>query len=164
MSDLTATLARLGAALEGAAADDLARRRPPTRPVTRRRLGIAAVVVAIAAPGAAIATTTLVGGDDVARSMPAGTLSLAGTEPSCTVVRQDVEYHCRLAHAPAPELQDWNGTVEATVDATKHVNGGCRSLRADGIEWECYLGRAAVSEKIIGADFLGAYAPSPGVG
>jgi hypothetical protein len=54
--------------------------------------------------------------------------------------------------------------VEPTVDATKHVNGGCRSLRTDGLEWQCYLGRAAVDEKIIGAGFLGEYAPSPGQG
>jgi hypothetical protein len=50
------------------------------------------------------------------------------------------------------------------VDATKHVNGGCRSLRSDGREWECYIGQAAVRQQIIGPDFLGEYAPSPGVG
>jgi hypothetical protein len=44
------------------------------------------------------------------------------------------------------------------------VSGGCRSLRSDGLEWQCYLGPAAVEEKIIGASFLGAYAPEPGVG
>ena len=46
-----------------------------------------------------------------------------------------------LERAPAPEVSDWKGTVEPTVDATKHVNGGCRSLRSDGREWECYLGQ-----------------------
>jgi hypothetical protein len=56
------------------------------------------------------------------------------------------------------------GTVEPTVDATKHVNGGCRSLTSDGRVWQCYIGRAAVDEKIIGPDFLGEYAPTPGVG
>jgi hypothetical protein len=96
--------------------------------------------------------------------MPAGTLSLAGTEPTCTTVTPDVEYHCALANAPAPEISDWQGTVEPTVDKTKHVNGGCRSLNSAGTEWECYLGRTAVAQKIIGAGFLGEYAPSPGVG
>ncbi len=76
--------------------------------------------------------------------MPAGTLALAGTEPTCTVVAQDVEFHCVLTHPPAPEVSDWKGTVEPTVDATKHVNGGCRSLTSDGLEWQCYIGEAAV--------------------
>jgi hypothetical protein len=50
------------------------------------------------------------------------------------------------------------------VDDTKHVNGGCRSLRADGRVWRCYIGQAAVEQKIISAGFLGEYAPAPGVG
>ena len=49
-------------------------------------------------------------------------------------------------------------------DATKHVNGGCRSLTSDGRQWRCYIGEAAVEQQIIGPDFLGEYAPSPGVG
>jgi hypothetical protein len=31
------------------------------------------------------------------------------------------------------------------------------------MEWECYLGEAAV-QQIIGQGFLGQYAPTPGVG
>jgi hypothetical protein len=96
--------------------------------------------------------------------MPAGTLALAGTEPSCTVVTEGVEYHCTLAKAPAPEVEDWKGTVEPTVGRDKRVNGGCRSLASDGREWECYLGKAAVDQQIIGAGFLGESAPSPGQG
>jgi hypothetical protein len=96
--------------------------------------------------------------------MPAGTLALAGTEPTCTIVTKDVEFHCVLAKAPAPEISDWMSTVEPTVDASKRVNGGCRSLASDGKEWECYLGQKAVDEQIIGPSLLGAYAPSPGVG
>jgi len=56
------------------------------------------------------------------------------------------------------------GTVEPTVDGSKHVNGGCRSLNSAGTTWECYIGRAAVDQQIIGAGFLGEYAPSPGSG
>jgi hypothetical protein len=44
------------------------------------------------------------------------------------------------------------------------VNGGCRSLRADGREWQCYLGEAAVEQRIISRGFLGEYSPEPGVG
>jgi hypothetical protein len=154
------TLNRLGDALEASAQADL----KPRRYVTGRRLAVAIAVLAVVVPGTAIAVGSLTGTDQVAASMPAGTLALAGTEPTCTVVKDNVEFHCVLAHAPAPEVSDWKGTVEPTVDQTKHVNGGCRSLRSDGTEWECYLGQAAVSQAIIGAGFLGQYAPSPGVG
>jgi hypothetical protein len=77
----------------------------------------------------------------------------------------DVEYHCTIDRAPTGSgVADLKGTVEPTVDASKHVNGGCRSLRSDGREWEYYIGRAAVAQQIIGAGFLGEYAPSPGQG
>src|SRR4051795_624265 len=157
------SLTRLGDAIENAAATDLSSRRPHRRRLSPRVI-TAAGVLAVAIPGVAIATTVLTGTDEVARSMPAGTLSLAGTNPTCTLVRQDVEYHCALAKAPAPEVSDWKGTVEPTVDRSKHVNGGCRSLRSDGREWECYTGQTAVAQKIIGPDFLGEFAPSPGQG
>jgi hypothetical protein len=80
------------------------------------------------------------------------------------VVTPNVEYHCVLAHAPAPEISDWMGAVEPTVEANKTVNGGCRSLASDGREWQCYIGEEAVKQRIIGEDFLGEKAPTPGVG
>jgi hypothetical protein len=153
----------LGDALEGAAAADLEAGRRPGRRVLPR-LVLVAAVLAIVVPGVAISATQLIGNDEVARSLPAGTLSLAGTEPTCTTVVQDEEYHCVLARAPRPEVSDWKGTVEPTVDASKHVDGGCRSLASDGREWECYIGRAAVAQRIIAEGLLGEYAPSPGVG
>jgi hypothetical protein len=162
VNDLTPDLAGLGDALERAAGRDLARARP--RRGRRRRLALAAAVALVALPGLAFAADRLTSNDDVAASMPAGTLALAGTEPQCTVVRPDVEFHCVLTRPPAPEVSDWKGTVEPTVDRTKHVNGGCRSLRSDGLEWQCYVGPEAVAQQIIGAGFLGEYAPSPGVG
>jgi hypothetical protein len=72
----------------------------------------------------------------------------------------------KLLSAPgaAPAATNWTGTVEPTVDATKHVDGGCRALNTAGTTWECYIGEAAVRQSIIGQGFLGAYAPSPGVG
>ncbi|HEX4520021.1 MAG TPA: hypothetical protein VH063_10620 [Gaiellaceae bacterium] len=157
----TETLATLGDALEHATAADL-ERTPKRR--RHRRIALAAVVAAIAIPGLAIGADQLITTNEVAASMPAGTLSLEGTEPSCTVVQANVEFHCVLSKAPAPEVSDFKGTVEPTVDATKHVNGGCRSLTSDGREWECYIGQAAVAQQIVGAGFLGQYAPSPGVG
>ena len=154
----TEKLDRLGDALETAARSNLAGRRP------RRRIVAAAVAAVVLVPAAALAGAKLISNDDVASSLPAGTLSLAGTEPTCTTVKDGVEYHCVLAKAPAPEVSDWNGTVEPTVDKTKHVNGGCRSLNGAGTTWECYIGQAAVDQQIIGAGFLGEFAPSPGVG
>ena len=163
MNGLSTDLDSLGDALERAAQRDVIRSRTQRRRRSRR-LAVAAVAVAVAIPGLAFAADRLIGGAEVARSLPAGVLALAGTNPSCTVVVQDVEYHCVLELAPAPEVADWKGTVEPTVDKTKHVNGGCRSLDSAGTAWECYIGRAAVDQQIIGEGFLGEYAPSPGVG
>jgi hypothetical protein len=163
MTDLQHTLARLGDALEDGASADLHAQQPRRRRISSR-FAVAVAVVAILVPGVALAATQLIGTDDVEQSLPAGTLSLAGTNPTCSVVEQDVEYLCVLEHAPAPEVSDWKGTVEPTVDATKHVNGGCRSLTSDGRSWRCYIGQAAVDQQIIGQGFLGEYAPSPGVG
>jgi hypothetical protein len=152
----------LGDALERAAAADLA---PAPRRRPSRKLLLAAAAIAVAVPGLAFAASALISNDEVGASLPAGTRMLQGTEPSCTVVRQDVEYHCVLTKPiAAPEVSDLKGMVEPTVDATKHVNGGCRSLTSDGLEWQCYIGQAAVVQKIVSAGFLGEYAPTPGVG
>jgi hypothetical protein len=164
MTDLLPELRRLGDAIEQATAAELGNR---SRPRTRgtRRLLLAVAVVLVMVPGLAYAASSLISSDEVAAGLPAGTKMLQGTDPRCTVVRQDVEYHCVLSRLPAdPEVVDLKGTVEPTVDATKHVNGGCRSLTSDGRVWQCYIGQAAVAEQIIGPDFLGEYAPSPGVG
>ncbi len=181
---LSPDLMQLGDALQRAAADDLAAAdraapavdlaaalppvdlaaaRPPVRR-RRRRIVLIGIAVAIGIPAVAVAADRLIGNDEVAASMPAGTLSLAGTEPTCTVVKKNVEFHCLLGRAPAPEVSDWKGTVEATVDASSHVNGGCRSIVSDGTEWECYIGQAAVDQQIIGPDFLGEESSGPGVG
>jgi hypothetical protein len=155
----TETLDRLGDALEAAAQRTLVARKRP-----RRGVIAAAVAAVVLVPAAAVAGAKLISNDDVAKSLPAGTLSLAGTEPTCTTVKDGIEYRCVLAKAPAPEVTDWKGTVEPTVDKTKHVNGGCRSLDSAGTAWECYIGRAAVDQRIIGAGLLGEFAPSPGQG
>jgi hypothetical protein len=160
MRDRVPALTALGVALEHAVARDIRRAR------TRRRRVVALVAcLAVAVPGIAYAASTLISVDEVAAGLPAGTHMLQGTDPRCTVVRAGVEYHCVLSHLPAePELADLKGTVEPTVDAGKHVNGGCRSLRSDGREWQCYIGQAAVEQRIVSAYFLGEYAPVPGRG
>jgi hypothetical protein len=155
---MTDRLAAIGDDLERAARAD--RRRHARR---RRRVLGGALAIAILVPGAAVAGS-LLSESDVARSMPAGTRFLVGTEPSCETITEGVEYHCTIKGDFESEIADLQGTVEPTVDATKHVNGGCRSLRADGREWRCYIGEEAVRQRIIGPDFLGEYAPAPGVG
>jgi len=163
-TSLPSHLERLGDRLEQACAADLASGARPCRlRVTRRMALVAAVVAAVLGGAAAIAADRL-STADVAQSLPAGTAALIGTNPTCSVVKEALEYHCVLATQPAHEVSDWKGTVEPTVDATKHVNGGCRSLTSDGLQWQCYLGPAAVAQGIVGKDFLGAYAPEPGHG
>ena len=157
-------LDRLGDALHGAMSADIAR---VARRRRRRMLAGALAALAIVVPGAALAANALITDDDVAKSIPSGTWALMGTQPTCTTIREGIEFDCTLAKAPRTgdiEPGAWAGTVEPTVDRTKHVNGGCRGLTDDGLEWQCYIGRAAVDQRIIGAGFLGEYAPSPGVG
>jgi hypothetical protein len=154
---MTDRLAAIGDDLERAVRADRRRTR------RRRRIAGTAITIAILAPGAAVAGSLLTE-EDVARSMPAGTRFLVGTQPRCETVREGVEYHCTIEGDFRSEIEDLKGTVEPTVDATKHVNGGCRSLRSDGREWRCYIGQEAVRQQIVGPGFLGEYAPAPGVG
>lgn len=168
-------LEQLGDALRAATAEDLADGRgaqsdahaPAGRTRRRRRgLAVAAVAAAIAVPGVAIAANALIGEDEVARSIPNGTMALIGTDPTCTVVREGVEFDCTLARAPSREgaPDDWLGTVEPSVDDASRVNGGCRSLNGAGTHWRCYVGREAVRQQIVGPDFLGQLSSGPGAG
>ena len=45
----------------------------------------------------------------------------------------------------------FKGTVEPTLDASGRIDGGCRATNGAGTEWDCYLGQAAVKERIVGA-------------
>jgi hypothetical protein len=157
-------LDNLGDALHAAATVNLAR---TERNRHRRTVAGVLVATAIALPGAALAANALITNDEVAKSIPQGTLVLMGTNPSCTTVRANVEFDCVLATVPKQgdvAADGWKGTVEPTVDRNKRVNGGCRSLEADGKHWRCYVGDEAVRQHIISAGFLGEFAPTPGVG
>jgi hypothetical protein len=154
----------LGDALQAAATADLRR---TERQHGRRKVVAVLAAAAIVLPGAALAANALITNEDVARSIPNGTLVLMGTNPVCTTVRANVEFDCVLASAPHEgdiSAGAWKGTVEPTVDRNKRVNGGCRSLDADGMHWRCYIGEEAVRQQIIGPDFLGESAPQPGRG
>jgi hypothetical protein len=160
---MSARLSDIGDQLERAARADLAATARRRRRVVRRRAAACAAAVVVLVPGAAVARSLLTT-SDVAASMPAGTLFLAGTEPTCTVVHEGVEFHCTVDHAVNTEVSDLKGTVEPTVDTSHIVNGGCRSQDSKGLEWECYVGKAAVDQQIIGPDFLGQKSAGPGVG
>ncbi|MFL5952837.1 MAG: hypothetical protein ACJ76I_01845 [Gaiellaceae bacterium] len=159
MSELSIRLDRLGAALEAAVAADLRRARRP-----RRRLVVAALAAAIAIPTAGFAADRLISNHDVAQSLPVGIYELAGMTPTCTTVTQNVEYHCVVDREPSHASGVMKGSVYQTVDASHHVNGGCRALNTAATEWECYIGQAAVDQKIISADFLGEEELTPSIG
>lgn len=147
--------------------------RPRTRIGTRARVGLALAAAALAVPAAAIATGVLSSDQEVAASIPQGNYSFAGTEPTCTTLRDGLEYECVLGRSPNGEVPPgsgrfviepgaWRGVVEPTVDETGHVNGGCRSQNADGTRWLCYLGEESVRQDILAwSRALGEYLPSP---
>ena len=180
----------LGEALREAAAAELARsegagagatrpaggrsrrRHPRAKFGTRARVGVALLAAALAVPAAAIATGVLDSDQQVAASIPQGSYSFAGTEPTCTTLHEGLEYECLLGQAPSGEVPPgsgrfviepgaWQGVVEGTVDNTQHVNGGCRSQNAEGTRWLCYLGEESVRQNILMPSALGQYLPSP---
>jgi hypothetical protein len=200
MTDVTPRLAELGEALYEATRADLERTAAPARKRRRWLAGLGAAAILI--PASAVAGNALLSSDDVAQSLPAGTLALVGTNPACETVVDQVEYRCILDKPPGPvggspataedsqparvvkrkngfrvlkigeapnpsapaQPESWLGAAEPSVDATNHVNGGCRALDDAGMTWQCYIGEAAVEERIISRRFLGDRVRGPGVG
>jgi hypothetical protein len=200
MTDLSRDLTELGEALYDATRADLERSGSPAR--KRRRMLLGLGVAAVAIPATAFAASGLLSSEEVAQSLPAGTLALVGTSPTCEPVIDQVEYRCVLERPPGPDREpagpgtptvgfdvrrqgdqlrfrvgpsersvepaqfeeSWLGAAEPTVDATNHVNGGCRGLDAAGMTWQCYIGEAAVEEEIISRQFLGERVRGPGIG
>jgi hypothetical protein len=189
MTSYDPRLSQLGDALREAAAADIAgaeevraartpsaEARSPRRTRSKHRIGtrtaVALVAAALAIPAAAIAAGVLGSEQEVADSIPAGNFSFAGIEPTCTTVREGLEYDCVLDRAPNGEVPPgsgrfvikpgaWEGAVEPTVDKTRHVNGGCRSQNAEGTRWSCYLDRESIRQHILMPSALGDYLPSP---
>jgi hypothetical protein len=88
-------------------------------------------------------------------SLPGGAV-LQGFTPECTTT-DDIVFDCTLPSYPT-EGQDVTGMVQAIVDETSHVSGGCRSVAADGTRWTCFIGERAVAEQIVDPGFLGDWA------
>jgi hypothetical protein len=181
MTRLTPELARLGDDLEAAVRADIARSAPVGAPAAAhdsaqavartgrlssrgRRLGLVGGVTAVAlAAGIGVAAAAgLLTPEDVAFQLQFSDVLLADSHVECEPVDGTVdEFTCTLDERP-DTLADL-GTV-ATNDEKGYINGGCRPVNIEDTEWACFLGQRAVEEKIIGPDFLGQYAPGPGVG
>jgi len=160
ITDRAGRLDDLRGALLAAAADDLAAAeaapaapsvpRPAARPVWRLRfrtaragLALALLVVAIAVPGVVIATGLIRPERAAANGLPAGSRLMTATQPSCTAIREGLEYRCAFAESPRV------GRVVGVVDASGQVDGGCRSLNAVETFWICYFGAAAMSHQVV---------------
>lgn len=100
MNDVSSRLDDLGRALYAATRADLGRSSSRARKRRRMLIGLGAAAVLI--PATALAGRGLLSTDDVAESLPAGTLALVGTNPTCEVVVDQVEYHCVLDRPRAP--------------------------------------------------------------
>jgi hypothetical protein len=112
------------------------------------RLALAFLVIAVAIPGVVIATGLIGPERAAANGLPAGSTVMTATQPTCTAIRESVEYECAFAESPRV------GRVVRTVDASGQVDGGCRSQNAVETFWICYFGEAAVHHQVVAQEVL----------
>ena len=151
----------------------------------RRLVIVLAIGLAFVVGGAAIAAGVLKTAAEQERGIVAGHLLFSERTPNCEQ-RTPTFFRCTLERPPTgmtfyeeirpsgsrryeegkwrPVSDKFLGMNVETVDSTKHVDGGCVSIAADGLTWNCYLGQSAVEHGIISADFLGQYLPEPPTG
>jgi hypothetical protein len=129
--------------------------RPAARPArrlhfgtARARLALAALVIAVAVPGIVIGTGLVGPERAAANGLPAGSRVMTATQPTCTSIRDGVEYECVFAEAPRA------GRLVRVVDASGQVDGGCRSQNAVETFWICYFGAAAVHHQVVAQEAL----------
>ena len=96
----------------------------------------------------------------------AGTITFAGTEPTCTTLREGLEYECLVDHdqlinGEGVKPGAFVGVVLPSNDKTGAINGGCRSQNAEGTRWLCYLGEEAVRQGILMPSALRQGPPRP---
>jgi hypothetical protein len=154
--------ARVEAILASGGRDPLA----PTETARPRQAGrsgyrrAAAVAVAVAAlPGAALAASAVFGPDDAERGLPAGAQILAGSNPVCEQVEDDV-FDCKLTLPDALDAPDTTMGEPVTwtslmVDSNDHITGGCRTHAEDASVWRCYAGEAAADQHLLDPASLG---------
>jgi hypothetical protein len=114
----------------------------------RARLALAFLVIAVALPGVVIATGLIGPERAAANGLPAGSTVMTATQPTCTAIRESVEYECAFAESPRV------GRVVRVVDANGQVDGGCRSQNAVETFWICYFGEAAVHHQVVAQKVL----------
>jgi hypothetical protein len=135
-----------------AAASDSRPAVPPARRLhfgtARARLALAFLVIVVAVPGIAIATGLIGPERAAANGLPSGSTVMTATQPTCTAIRERVEYECAFAESPRV------GRVVRIVDASGQVDGGCRSQNAIETFWICYFGKAAVHHQVVGQEVL----------
>lgn len=99
------------------------------------------------------------------QGLPGGSAMFIGTHPTCTPV-SDQQFRCVLQFAPTVEfiVGSYFGAKMQSVDTSNHVDGGCIATSDNGLAWDCYLGRAAVTHGILDQSLLGQYQPQPSHG
>jgi hypothetical protein len=73
---------------------------------------------------------------------------MTATQPTCTAIREGVEYECAFAESPRV------GRVVRIVDPSGQVDGGCRARNAIETFWICYFGEAAVHHQVVAQEVL----------
>lgn len=115
--------------------------------------GTAAPTTTDEPPTTAVPATTL-----AQVPLPAGG-RIQGIAPSCTTT-DSIVYDCTIPEYPADGgTSDMRGFTTIIVDDTSHVSGGCRATSVDATRFTCYVGQRAIDEQIVGADYLGDWAP-----
>jgi hypothetical protein len=173
MSEISRDLSFLGDSLQRAWRADHARRTAKRRG-RRRLILLAGVAVLLIAAGGAIGATILTKSSaDEEQGLLDGYALFKGTHPTCERLSAD-SFFCRLDRPPTGITfysQDgqrlpnaYLGVKAETVNREKRVDGGCVATTADGREWHCYLGDAAVANGVVDRSFLGTYLPEPPTG
>lgn len=184
MTEISERLLRVGDELQRAWNADH-RLRPSTSLWRRRRpaLVVALLLVALSG-GVALAAAVLKSPAEAEQGILDGHQLFAGAQPQCEALTA-MSFRCTLAEVPtgmtfyrqdpagstvvdgktySPVFDKFLGVKVATLDSTKHVDGGCISISADGRIWNCFLGQSAIDHGIIGPSILGDYMPRPPTG
>jgi hypothetical protein len=165
MNDIDIALSQIGRDLRSAARSDLARSGRRSYMSQRRMFAlIAAIVAVLVAVGAGIAAGVLKTTSQEEVGLLNGAATFAGTHPVCKQLAAD-HFSCVLETTPTEltfsDGASYRGVKMGSVDATKHVDGGCVAISDDGRAWDCYLGQEAVRRGIIDSGYLGQFVPAP---
>lgn len=184
MTEFNEQLLRVGDELQRAWNADH-RRRPSTALRQRRRLAlVTALVLAALSGGVALGSALLKSAAEEEQGILGGHLLFDGAQPQCEALTA-TSFRCTLDEPPTgmtfyredpqgstvvegktwtPVFDKFLGMKVETVDSTRHVDGGCVSISADGRIWNCFLGQSAVERGIIDPRILGDYNPRPVTG